>query len=111
MEYTRIKKNSPIKVGGTFMFHKVRNVKVLNNYILEVTFEENVIKYYDVKPLFDKWECFKILKENKSLFSVVKVDKGGYGISWNNEIDLSCNELWKNGIKSNIIKQKFTNNE
>lgn len=27
----------------------------------------------------------------------VKVDAGGYGVSWNDDIDLSCNELWENG--------------
>ena len=27
-----------------------------------------------------------------------KVDVGGYGISWNDEIDLSCDELWDNDV-------------
>jgi len=27
----------------------------------------------------------------------VKADKHGYGISWNDEIDLSESELWLNG--------------
>jgi len=27
----------------------------------------------------------------------LRVDTGGYGICWNDEIDLSCNELWENG--------------
>ena len=31
------------------------------------------------------------------LFEQVKVDAGGYGISWNDEIDLSCDELYHNG--------------
>jgi len=25
------------------------------------------------------------------------VDASGFGIFWNDEIDLSCNELWENG--------------
>ena len=32
------------------------------------------------------------------LFEQVKVDSGGYGISWNDELDLSCNELYYNGV-------------
>ena len=79
------------------MFHKVKSVQSLDNYILEVTFENDVIKYYDIKPLFDKWDEFKIFQENPTLFSNINVDIGGYGISWNDEIDLSCNELWNNG--------------
>ena len=36
------------------MFHKVKCVKALDNYILEITFENNETKYYDIKPLFEK---------------------------------------------------------
>lgn len=81
------------------MFHKVKSVKSLDNYILEVVFENNIIKYYDVSNLFEKWTVFKQLKTINGLFNKVKVDKGGYGIYWNEEIDLSCNELWENGYK------------
>lgn len=45
---------------------------------------------------FDKWEAFKLLADVKGLFEQVKVDSGGYGISWDDNIDLSCNELWNN---------------
>ena len=27
----------------------------------------------------------------------MQVDAGGYGISWNDDLDLSCDELWENG--------------
>lgn len=78
------------------MFHKIKKVEPLHNYILKVIFENGAIKYYDVKPLFEKWSIFKSLTTINGLFEQVKVDVGGYGISWNNEIDLSCNELWEN---------------
>ena len=78
------------------MFYKVKNVTPLKEYILEVTFENDIIKYYDVSQLFQKWTVFQNLKTVNGLFEQVKVDKGGYGISWNDEIDLSCNELWEN---------------
>ena len=29
---------------------------------------------------------------------MVEVDNGGYGISWNDDIDLSCDELFENGV-------------
>ena len=78
------------------MFHKIKKVKALKDYILEVTFENDEIKYYDIKPLFKRWDSFQKL-ENKELFSQVKVDLKGYGISWNDDLDLSCNELYNNG--------------
>lgn len=32
-----------------------------------------------------------------ALFAEVEVDTGGYGIVWNDELDLSCDELYENG--------------
>ena len=55
-------------------------------------------KVQDVKPLFDKWQVFKDLIYINGLFQQVKVDAGGYGISWNDDIDLSCDELYYNGV-------------
>ena len=78
------------------MFHKVKNVAPLNDFILSVSFVEGVTKLYDVKPLFKKWPVFNNLKEN-NLFFDVQVDQGGYGISWNDDIDLSCDELFFEG--------------
>ncbi len=79
------------------MFYKVKAVKPLKDFILEITFENSTIKYYNVSNLFEKWPNFIDLKNISGLFENVKVDNGGYGISWNENIDLSCNELWENG--------------
>lgn len=81
------------------MFHKVKNVFVLPDYKLNVQFAEGVTKMYDVKPLFDKIPIFKSFKEQPEKFADVSVDVGGYGIVWNDEVDLSCDELWENGTK------------
>lgn len=79
------------------MFHKIKNVYPLTDYRLSVQFAEGCTKIYDVKPLFDAIPAFKELKE-PHLFSEVTVDVGGYGIIWNDDLDLSCDELWENGI-------------
>lgn len=80
------------------MFHKIKNVSPLPEYKLSVQFTEGVTKIYDIKPLFQKNPIFRLL-ENKDLFSSVVVDIGGYGIIWNDDIDLSCDELWHNGLE------------
>ena len=80
------------------MFHKVKEIIPLKNYILSAIFEDGTVKTYDVSPLFNEIENFNTLKEVPRLFEQVKVDVGGYGISWNDEIDLSCDELWDNGV-------------
>ena len=79
------------------MFHKVKNVNAMPDYKLSVQFCEGVTKIYDVSPLFEKYGFFLPLKDSPELFSSVTVDQGGYGIIWNDEIDISCDELWENG--------------
>jgi len=79
------------------MFHKVKAVNPLPNYRLSVQFAEGVTKIYNVKPLFAKWAPFKVLEHTPELFSSVTVDVGGYGIVWNDKLDLSCDELFENG--------------
>ena len=78
------------------MFHKVKAVSALPDFRLSVQFAEGVTKIYNVEPLFSKWESFKDL-EDPDLFSGVEVDVGGYGIIWNDELDLSCDKLFENG--------------
>lgn len=80
------------------MFHKIESVIPKDNLIIEVVFEDKRIVQYDIKNIIDKWKDFKNL-EDKNLFKKVKVDVGGHGISWNENIDISAEEIWENGIK------------
>ena len=79
------------------MFHKVKDVNALPDYRLSVQFCEGVTKIYDVTPLFEKLPVFAYLKNKPEEFSRLFVDIGGYGIVWNDELDLSCDELWEHG--------------
>lgn len=78
------------------MFHKIKNVFPLPDYRLSIQFSEGCTKIYDVKPLFKQIPSFEALKQTL-IFSDVTVDVGGYGIVWNDDLDLSCDELWENG--------------
>lgn len=85
------------------MFHKIKDVKALDNYKLLITFQNNEEKYYDLLPLIDKYSHFRDLITIKGLYKQVKVDVGGYGISWNDNIDISCNELYSTAYYIKII--------
>ncbi len=78
------------------MFHKVTAVRPDGGYFLLVEFADGTTKRYDVSQLFGKWPVFLDLRE-QSLFDRVRVDPGGYGISWNDKLDLSCDELYYMG--------------
>lgn len=79
------------------MFHKIYVVQPLPDLTLLLWFAGGEIRKYDVKPLLAKWKPFTALLDEQ-LFRLVKVDAGGYGISWDDDIDLACNELWDNGM-------------
>ena len=85
------------------MFHKIRSVTPLDDYMLRVEFCEGITKVYDVKQLFDTFKIFNKLKE-KHLFKKVRVDKGGYAVIWNKDIDLACDDLFYDG---KTIKSRF----
>ncbi|MDR0884166.1 MAG: DUF2442 domain-containing protein [Oscillospiraceae bacterium] len=77
--------------------HKVQTVTPLPNYCLHVKFLEGAEKEYDVKPLIAQRDVFKPLAYVHGLFELVRVDAGGYGIVWNDDIDLSCESLYEFG--------------
>lgn len=79
------------------MFHKIKSVTPLPDYVLSLQFSEGITKRYDVKTLFNKYPMFLPLKDDPALFSSVEVDVGGYGIIWNDDIDIACDELFYNG--------------
>ena len=80
------------------MFHKISNVKPLQNMLLFVEFRDGTEIIYNAERLPTANEIFNDLK-NAEIFSQVKVDTGGYGISWNDDLDLAGEEIWENGIK------------
>lgn len=69
----------------------ISKVKVLNDYKLELTFDNNVVKIKDMKPNLNKG-VFKKLK-NVDFFNSVKVISGT--ISWNDDIDLCPDYLYE----------------
>ena len=87
----------PLSKEDDIMFHKIKNIAALPEYKLSVQFAEGVTKLYDVRPLFDNIPAFRYFREHPETFADVSVDVGGYGAVWNDELDLSCDELWDNG--------------
>jgi hypothetical protein len=79
---------------------RIKSVETKDDHFLVVEFENTTKKLYDVAPLFDR-EMFAPLK-NPIFFRAAKVDSGGYAVYWNEDIDLSENELWTKGKIVNV---------
>lgn len=74
---------------------KVKAVYPYEDLNIIVVFENNDIKKYDTKQLFSQFDWYREL-ENPDIFNLVQVEAGGYGVSWNEDIDISEDELWEN---------------
>jgi len=81
---------------------KIQSVQPLEARKLLLTFANSVRKIYDCNQLLHL-EPFKVL-QNEAFFKSVKVDPGGYGISWNDTVDLSEYELWVNSQEIELAK-------
>ena len=76
---------------------KILSVQALENKRLLVKFGNGIEKVYDCTPLLNM-EMFQVLR-NDAFFKAVRVDSGGYGVSWSDSVDLSEYELWTNGVE------------
>lgn len=82
------------------MFHKVKSVAPLPCLRLRVEFVDGSKKLYNVgSQMIDKYPAFGSLLTGEVAFDTVRVDAGGYGIVWNDDLDLSCDELYENGTE------------
>ena len=77
------------------MFHKAINLNLLEGTALEVTFQDGIVKRYDMSVLFSKYPQLKVL-EDRNLFLTGKL-MGAYGIVWNDELDMEAETIYMDG--------------
>ncbi len=81
------------------MTHKIVAVKPMENLVLLVDFQNGIEKTYDMRTLYPIFPQFKVFENDVDLFNQVQVDAGGYGISWNDDLDLDAEDIWEDGIE------------
>ena len=77
------------------MFHKATDLKFNEGTVLSVTFQDGLIKSYDVARLFDKYPQLTALND-RDLFTAGKLN-GFYGIIWNDDLDLEVDTVYEEG--------------
>ena len=87
------------------MTHRIIKVTPLENFVVSVIFQNGIEKEYDMKKLFEAFPQLQQFQENPDLFKSVKVDVGGYGILWNDDLDLAAEEIWEKGIITDKIHE------
>lgn len=71
------------------------SVSVLEDYALLVEFTNQEYRKYDVRPLLSL-PMFAPL-QNLALFRSFRIEAGGHGLVWSEEVDVSEYELWSRG--------------
>ena len=77
------------------IFHKALELKLLEGTALEVTFQDGLVKHYDMSVLFDKYPQLKQL-EDRDLFLSGKL-MGAYGVVWNDDLDIETETIYEDG--------------
>ena len=80
------------------MSPRIKSIKPCSDYRLLIEFTNDVKKEYDMNNLINTEKMYTPLKDI-NLFNSVVVDGGGYGVSWNDDIDMSEYELWNNSVE------------
>ena len=64
--------------------------------MLEVKFQDGIVKQYDMAQLFHKCPQLEALKD-RSLFTSGKL-MGSYGIMWNDDLDIEVETIYEEGF-------------
>ena len=90
------------------MFHKAVKLEYGKGTVLYLTFQTGEVKEYDVCALFGKYPQLTALR-NRKLFVSGRL-MGGYGILWNDELDLETETVYQDGktVSSGKISVNFT---
>lgn len=87
------------------MTNKVISAVGKEDFSLEVEFMSGEVKKYNMDYMLARFPQFQALKDNRKLFNSVRVDAGGYGVSWNDDLDVDVQTLWEEGVLIEMPKK------
>jgi hypothetical protein len=76
------------------MMRNINTVRANDDWTIDVAFDDGVERRFDIKPLLD-CEAFDPLR-NLNAFKTIR--NRGYYVEWINEIDLSADTLYLDGV-------------
>ena len=80
------------------MTNKIVSAVGKDDFSLEVEFMNGDVKKYDMDYMLVQFPQFQTLKDDPKLFHAVRVDAGGYGVSWDDDLDVDALTIWEDGI-------------
>lgn len=91
------------------MTNKIISAVGKEDFSLEVEFMNGEVKKYNMDYMLAQFPQFQTLKDDKRFFESVRVDAGGYGVSWNDDLDVDAQTLWEEGVLIEMPKKAEPN--
>ena len=101
-------KNLPEEIMKRFAT-RIEDVLPLDDYCLLVFFRDGMIKKCDLKKHFKKQQEFQILLKKPEYFEHVQMQTGGFGVSWDVNMNVSDSVLYRIGKKVPLTAADFQN--
>lgn len=78
------------------MIPRIKNIKPLENYLLEVVFDDGKSGIYDVKDDINTIPQYRDLKTIKGMFEQIQLDESRTCVFWSDDIDLPSDAIYEN---------------
>lgn len=79
------------------MLPKIKSICPLQDYLLQVCFEDGVKVLYDLKDDIKTLKAFKVLETEYGLFQNAQLDSSRTCVFWNDEVDLASDTILEYG--------------
>lgn len=79
------------------LLKRIVSVAVMERFTLEVKFTTGERKEIFFKELIEWNKCFSALQDDINYFNQVKISKGGFGLYWDENLEVSAEFLYDNG--------------
>ena len=79
------------------MIPKIKSIRPLQDYLLQVCFDDGVKVLYDLKDDIKTLKAFKVLETEYGLFQNAQLDSSRTCVFWNEDIDLPSDAIYEYG--------------
>lgn len=83
---------------------RIESFRLKDDLKVQAKFFSGIVKEFDVRTLFDEYPEYRILEADRSLWASAELFPQGSGIYFNDDLDLSAEEIWENGIIADKTK-------
>lgn len=78
--------------------YRGKELRLIENGVFEVDFTDGERRRYDMKELIPKYPVVKRLIDEPELFRKGHLSLGGFGVDWNDDIDVDIMTVYECGV-------------